>query len=161
MNLKPKSQYTLETRTLNNFNNRHKKRLQTNVAFQPKTDVIYIYIYIYEPAAFRVYLALGFSYCFKRVNINIIIQKYIFTPTYGTHMSCPAVLGLTARHSERRTSDYSYFVCFSLLSVHACSFFSLREKLAVAVAVAGPENEAQTQNPQALSLTISPPTSTP
>ena len=90
-----------------------------------------MYIYIYEPAAFRVYLALGFSYCFNRANINIVIQKHIFTPTYGTQISCPAILGLAARHYELRISDYSYFICFSLLSVYACSFFSLREKVAV------------------------------
>ena len=77
---------------------------------------------IYEPAAFRVYLALGFSYCFKRANINIVIQKYIFTPTYGTQISCPAVLGLAARHYELRISGYSYFHLF-LFAVCVCVFF--------------------------------------
>ena len=80
------------------------------------------YIYICEPAAFRVYLALGFSYCFKRANINIVIQKYIFTPTYGTQISCPAVLGLAARHYELRISGYSYFRLF-LFAVCVCVFF--------------------------------------
>ena len=81
-----------------------------------------ICVYIYEPAAFRVYLALGFSYCFKRANINIVIQKYIFTPTYGTQISCPAVLGLAARHYELRISGYSYFHLF-LFAVCVCVFF--------------------------------------
>ena len=85
-------------------------------------NLLGLYIYIYEPAAFRVYLALGFSYCFKRANINIVIQKYIFTPTYGTQISCPAVLGLAARHYELRISGYSYFHLF-LFAVCVCVFF--------------------------------------
>ena len=85
-------------------------------------NVRLVHQYQYEPAAFRVYLALGFSYCLKRANINIVIQKYIFTPTYGTQISCPAVLGLAARHYELRISGCSYFHLF-LFAICVCVFF--------------------------------------